>query len=906
MKSWLMLVFSIILFISLLNGEDINSLQVKAEKGDNDAREKLVITLSKRGENDMANEFAHKFASQGHLYSQLHLALHYFSSDHEKSKYWLSRAATNSEMFTLESPDTYWSLWKKYWDKLKENAPALFQEEEFSYKPDDDRAIQIANVINSLDRDRTVPLRRHDVSMDVNRMGEKVVFQDFDDSKRLLMTVEETYLYSTPLPGENIKMNLPKYSRLEWLETIHYEEPVKVIIDRQESLIRRVYKVRYHHKKGYVPSHFVNDEDENVPLTHHYINNRNGATMFIPYVGYEKINPEIQRRLESDRFAIVEEKSHNSEKNDDFIELYGQMSDVPEQSKTISIFITTDLIYHTFRTLAHNIQKDFEYRVFAPLLNSFIIDMAAAIKRYEPQYKNDKSAKQGLKQIIDVAMQFIHDSDIVSQESEVIQEVKRINKEEERECYSEIAGIVIDYRRFSPRMYYAETDYLRSYWKAYTWLSSLEFKTDDRKKMRELILFFRILEADEQLMNRYRAMITAADFLYGENANYPNDEVTSIENKMELLSDDMALDVWLNSVRKRYHDDWRNKVYQLLPQTYNIDNMILKKLSTPLVGSAENPRFPRGYDIPAVMSVKAAESIIEKDSKYENFDASYKKLKNLYSELDEESLQKDINMCFLALYETMFKFGDEHNFYFTQSNNWGLRCLLSGLGARTEKMSKTILSGERTLRFVSQSLYFTEPMINYLEPNLPFFYRMRILVDKYKHFFSESEMIDSNLNEALNRFRDILEQLTVIAEKEATGIKITENENDLLNSIHIPLGQVINAESKIQQDITAALFKGDLILKPDETISGIVNLGIVHNLQKRIIYKYSAIGKPYAIYVALNDKHGGKRIAKGYIYSYYEFTNPTLMDEQQWKEIIYGGENADEMVPDWARDLIIQ
>jgi len=907
MKSWLMLVFSIILFISLLNGEDINSLQVKAEKGDNDAREKLVITLSKRGENDMANEFAHKFASQGHLYSQLHLALHYFSSDHEKSKYWLSRAATNSEMFTLESPDTYWSLWKKYWDKLKENAPALFQEEEFSYKPDDDRAIQIANVINSLDRDRTVPLRRHDVSMDVNRMGEKVVFQDFDDSKRLLMTVEETYLYSTPLPGENIKMNLPKYSRLEWLETIHYEEPVKVIIDRQESLIRRVYKVRYHHKKGYVPSHFVNDEDENVPLTLHYINNRNGATMFIPYVGYEKINPEIQRRLESDRFAIVEEKSHNSEKNDDFIELYGQMSDVPEQSKTISIFITTDLIYHTFRTLAHNIQKDFEYRVFAPLLNSFIIDMAAAIKRYETQSENEKSARQGLKQIIDVASQFVQGSDLQSQESEVIQEVKRINKAEEREGYSEIAGIVIDYSRFSPRMYYTETDYLRSYWKAYTWLSSLDFKTDDRKKMREFILFFRILEADEQLMNRYRAMMTAIEFLYGENDHYPNDEVISIENKMELLSDDIALDVWIDTVRKRSHDDWRNKVYQLLPQTYNIDNMILKKLSTPRVGNSENPRYPHGYDIPAVMSVKSAEKMCEKDrGEYVNFDDNYVKLKTLYSGFDEEALQKNINMCFLALYETMFKFGEEHNFYFTQSDNWGLRGLLSGLGARTETASKTILSGERTLRFVPQGLYYSEPMINYLEPNLPFFYRMRILVDKYKHFFSESEMIESNLNEALNQFRDILEQLTVIAEKEAAGIKITEKENDLLNSIHIPLGQVINAESKIQQDITAALFKGDVILKPDETISGIIHLGIVHSLQEGKIHKYSALGKPYTIYVALNDKHGGKRIAKGYVYSYYEFTNPTLIDDLQWKEMIYDGEDVDELVPEWAGDLIIK
>jgi hypothetical protein len=51
----------------------------------------------------------------------------------------------------------------------------------------------------------------------------------------------------------------------------------------------------------------------------------------------------------------------------------------------------------------------------------------------------------------------------------------------------------------------------------------------------------------------------------------------------------------------------------------------------------------------------------------------------------------------------------------------------------------------------------------------------------------------------------------------------------------------------------------------------------------------SAVGIPYRLYIPLNDKQGGKRIAVGYGFSYYEFTQPisNRLNNEQWKAIVY-------------------
>jgi hypothetical protein len=65
----------------------------------------------------------------------------------------------------------------------------------------------------------------------------------------------------------------------------------------------------------------------------------------------------------------------------------------------------------------------------------------------------------------------------------------------------------------------------------------------------------------------------------------------------------------------------------------------------------------------------------------------------------------------------------------------------------------------------------------------------------------------------------------------------------------------------------------------------------------------TAVGIPYRLYIPLNDKQGGKRIALGYGFSYYEFTHPMSdrLNNDQWKAIVYGNSDMKNYLPFWMQ-----
>ncbi|MDR1579396.1 MAG: DUF3160 domain-containing protein [Synergistaceae bacterium] len=71
----------------------------------------------------------------------------------------------------------------------------------------------------------------------------------------------------------------------------------------------------------------------------------------------------------------------------------------------------------------------------------------------------------------------------------------------------------------------------------------------------------------------------------------------------------------------------------------------------------------------------------------------------------------------------------------------------------------------------------------------------------------------------------------------------------------------------------------------------------------------AATGTPRKIYVFVNDKSGGARLARGYVYSYYEFERPLSdgrMTDDEWKKIVYDEARAEELEglrPAWYREL---
>jgi len=81
----------------------------------------------------------------------------------------------------------------------------------------------------------------------------------------------------------------------------------------------------------------------------------------------------------------------------------------------------------------------------------------------------------------------------------------------------------------------------------------------------------------------------------------------------------------------------------------------------------------------------------------------------------------------------------------------------------------------------------------------------------------------------------------------------------------------------------------------------------VYSNAEYMIVLETAVGIPYRLYIPLNDKQGGKRIAVGYGFSYYEFVQPmsARLNNEEWKAIVYQ-DNADmkDYLPFWMQNKL--
>jgi hypothetical protein len=70
-----------------------------------------------------------------------------------------------------------------------------------------------------------------------------------------------------------------------------------------------------------------------------------------------------------------------------------------------------------------------------------------------------------------------------------------------------------------------------------------------------------------------------------------------------------------------------------------------------------------------------------------------------------------------------------------------------------------------------------------------------------------------------------------------------------------------------------------------------------------------ATGTPRKIYVYVNDKWGGSRVTRGYVYSYYEFARPLedgRLTDEEWRAEVYDHTKQDELKklhPAWYGEL---
>ena len=323
--------------------------------------------------------------------------------------------------------------------------------------------------------------------------------------------------------------------------------------------------------------------------------------------------------------------------------------------------------------------------------------------------------------------------------------------------------------------------------------------------------------------------------------------------------------------------------WRLFGQRFTYDSKVHDLVSPPRLMSRD---MVRGLDVMKAFGSKTADSLLAA-SDYPVMDGLKERLDGIegeFSSYDPAFWDRTYYNDVLFQVKAQAQFEPGAGFYFTEGPGWGKKAMLSAHGTWTELRHDTLLyvkqgAAERAGDGDFEPTFRTEPIpdpVHYLEPNVPFWQGATVSAQRLLRTLDEYDLLDEETAKAFGRFREICAKAADIAMLEASDKSVPLNDVKWIAKIpaeliHLVLVHVDGGDTVDEDQLRMALV-ADVFTN--------FELGKVLEV---------AIGIPYRIYVPLNDAQGGKRIAVGYSFSYYEYprTMSDRLTDESWKKIVY-------------------
>jgi hypothetical protein len=194
----------------------------------------------------------------------------------------------------------------------------------------------------------------------------------------------------------------------------------------------------------------------------------------------------------------------------------------------------------------------------------------------------------------------------------------------------------------------------------------------------------------------------------------------------------------------------------------------------------------------------------------------------------------------------------------------------------------------------------TKPLpepIHYIEPNVPFWIASALGMQKIYAILEKYDCLDGNTAQVLAGMHEIFVKAAEISRLEAEDKEVSRKELTWIGEVPAMLAKLVV--------IHAGIVDGGWMDDPELLRMALV-ADVFTNAEIGVVLE-TAVGIPYRLYIPLNDKQGGKRIALGYGFSYYEFTQPISqrLNNDQWKAIVYK-DNPDmrQYLPFWIKGKV--
>lgn len=654
---------------------------------------------------------------------------------------------------------------------------------------------------------------------------------------------------------------------------------------------------------------------------------------FYPYLGYWPVTKNLKASLEKNRLAIMlSEKARGSYFPDDMVNLYQK---IPRDA---TMFITTDLASHCNHLIFDKILQHVEEEKFFVRLQHLCNDFIQILKGsdeisqiaadyFTVPYLILKSAPEKIFAEDDIWQLYpiYRDVDITKLLNECSESVKAdynsvLNASGE---ISQILGTAEDFSQYKARGHYSKNKILTAYFKAQMWFGRINWVIADEypenSKMAQVITYIvDKVHENPQLYEDWKSLFDPVTALIGESDDVSFNDIVPIwkdfqGNKADALAFMKVCHDKLRpprissmSVFKGPSEGAEHKPpmgWRFMGQRFVYDSYIHTELSAPRLFARD---FVTGLDVLKVLGAKSADYILAQ-TEYEKINGFKEKIDALEEEFNnepEEFWSKNYYNSVLYQIKTQSCFGQGSGFYFTETPAWNVKTLNAGLGTWAELRHDTILLAKHSFAERGgdgdfEGTFRTESLpvpVNYVEPNIPFWKGCLLSLQLLHKTLSEYALLDEEGENVLQGLKTIYSKCLAISEKEALDQEITPEENRWIRTIPNSLGRYI------------------LIYVPGESYENMDQFkmaciaDVFTNSEKGVCLE-TGVGRPNMLYIPLNDWQGGKRIAIGYGFSYYEFYHPMneRLTDEEWKKIVYDGDDdMSSYIPVWAKSCIIK
>ncbi|MDD5590259.1 MAG: DUF3160 domain-containing protein, partial [Candidatus Portnoybacteria bacterium] len=352
------------------------------------------------------------------------------------------------------------------------------------------------------------------------------------------------------------------------------------------------------------------------------------------------------------------------------------------------------------------------------------------------------------------------------------------------------------------------------------------------------------------------------------------------------------------------------KGFRFMGQRFTIDASIFQRLIYREVGDktkscqAYKPEetgcltgarcLPRGLDIPATMGSNEALNIVKAmgETQYACYSENMSKMDDYLSGLETEVWTQ--NLYWGWLYQLRPLLDEKLSGYptFMQNSAWVRKDLNTFLGSWSELKHDTILYAKQVYAELGAGGPDEKDDRGYVEPNPYVYARLASLLKMTNEGLETRGLLSTGMKDNLSKMEQLAMSLKTISEKELNNEKLADEEYELIRSYG---GQIEHFWLEVNKDEPQYKTLGQRDFLDQNPAAIVADVATDPNGQ----VLEEGTGKISEIYVVV-PIDGELRIARGGVYSYYEFTWPMSdrLTDKKWREMLNSGQAP--QLPEWT------